>query len=411
MLRLLCALMLFLSFISLSAERTTISGFGNLGVVHSNSDIYGFRTDISQDNSNFDNSLDFKAISSLGIQANISLQKNFDFVAQAIYRGQDELTLNNSLSLGFLRYKPTPSWEVRVGRTQLDLYLLTEYRDIGFAYPWAKIPTEVYGLLPYRSLDGADFTYFKSNDDLYYRFKLFAGQTSSYVALDLDNAELKIGDVIGGSFELSSFNWTISLKHTQAKTKNNISSIPVIIGGLQQIPEMIWPEKTTFINDFSLLNKKSYFSSAGLRYDIGPITLSTELAHLRSDSTVVPTVKSGYVSTVYNFDKVQLFYSYAITESKPNEFNNAVEISRLLPNQVEEVIQAVNESFRVFSPNQQTHSLGVRYDLKDNLALKLQLDSSNVDAQGGALWSFQGMNTQAPQESFTTLFFSVSFTF
>jgi hypothetical protein len=106
-----------------------------------------------------------------------------------------------------------------------------------------------------------------------------------------------------------------------------------------------------------------------------------------------------------------MFYSYDVTESMPNEFKIAVEISRLLRSLVEEVIQAVNDSFRVFSPNQQTHSLGVRYDLKDNLALKLQLDSSNVDAQGGALWSFQGMNTQAPQESFTTLFFSVSFTF
>lgn len=411
MLRLLYALLCLSSFLGICAERATISGFGNIGVVHSNSDTYRFRTDISRDNDNFENSLDFSAISSLGIQADISLFLDFDLVTQLIYRGQKKSTLDNALSLAFLRYKPAPYWELRIGRTQLDLYLLTEYRDIGFAYPWAKIPTEVYALLPYRNLDGADFTYFKTHNDLDYRIKLFNGQSSSNIALDSENVELKIEDVMGVSFELSQFDWTLSLKHTQARTKNNISTMTGIIGGLQQIPDVIWPDKAAFINDFSLVNKKAYFSSAGLKYNLGPLTFLTELAHLESESSVVSAVNSGYVSTTYNFDKGQLFYTFAIAESKPSKFNDAVGIQRSLPNQVEEIILAVNESFRVFSPNQQTHSLGVRYDLKDNIALKLQIDHTKIDPQGGALWSYQGMNTLAPKESFSTVFFSVSFTF
>lgn len=411
MLRLLYALLCLSSFLGICAERATISGFGNIGVVHSNSDTYRFRTDISRDNDNFEDSLDFSAISSLGIQADISLFLDFDLVTQLIYRGQKKSTLDNALSLAFLRYKPAPDWELRIGRTQLDLYLLTEYRDIGFAYPWAKIPTEVYAILPYRNLDGADFTYFKTHNDLDYRIKLFNGQSSSNIALDSENVELKIEDVMGVSFELSQFDWTLSLKHTQARTKNNISTMTGIIGGLQQIPDVIWPDKAAFINDFSLVNKKAYFSSAGLKYNLGPLTFLTELAHLESESSVVSAVNSGYVSTTYNFDKGQLFYTFAIAESKPSKFNDAVGIQRSLPNQVEEIILAVNESFRVFSPNQQTHSLGVRYDLKDNIALKLQIDHTKIDPQGGALWSYQGMNTLAPKESFSTVFFSVSFTF
>lgn len=411
MLKFLCAFLIVCSFTSVSAERISVSGFGNFGIVHSHSDTYRFRTDISRDNDNFEDKLDLNSISSLGIQADISLFDDFDVVGQLIYRGQNKITLDNALSLGFLRYKPAPNWEVRLGRTQLDLYLLTEFRDIGFAYPWAKVPTEVYGLLPYRSLDGADFSYFLSKSGLDYRFKIFTGKSDSTIALDSENVELAIDDIIGISFELSQFDWTFSLKHTQAKTKNNISTMEQIVYGLQQIPEVIWPDKKSFINDFSLVNKKAHFSSAGLKYEFGPFTILTELAHLESDSSVVSAVKSGYINTTYNFDKGQLFYSFAIAESKPSKFNDAVNIQRFLPNQVEEIILAVNESFRVFSPNQQTHSLGVRYDLKDNLALKLQVDHSNIDAKGGALWSYQGMNTLAPEESFTTLFFSVSFTF
>ncbi|TMN91365.1 hypothetical protein CWB72_06870 [Pseudoalteromonas phenolica] len=411
MLRLLCALLYLSSFFGICAERATISGFGNIGAVHSNSDIYRFRTDISRENDNFEDSIDFNAISSLGLQTDIVLHPDFDFVGQVIYRGQKHITLDDTLSLAFLRYKPTPSWEVRVGRTLLDLYLLTEYRDIGFAYPWSKVPTEIYGLLPYRSLDGADFIYFISKGALDYRVKLFTGESTSNIALDNENVELTIDDVIGLSVELSQFDWTLSLKHTQAKTKNNISTMTSIIAGLQQIPKQIWPDKTQFINDFSLVNKTAYFSSAGLKYDIGAFTFLTELAHLRSDSSVVSAVKSGYISSTYNFDKGQVFYTYAIAKSKTSEFNDAVNIQRFLPNQVEEIILAVNESFRVFSPNQQTHSIGMRYDLKDNIAIKVQLDHSNINAQGGTLWSYQGMNTLAPKESFSTFFISVSFTF
>ena len=407
----LSALVILLSFPCHSNDRINFSGFGNIAAVHSNSDTYRFRTDISKNNDNFLDSFDFNAISSIGLQTDILLHSNFDFVGQLIYQGQEDVTFNNSLSLAFLRYKPTPNLELRVGRTLLDLYLLTEFRDINFAYPWAKIPTEVYGLLPYRSLDGIDATYFSAFEALDLRFKFFFGESTSLIALDNEQKELAIDNTMGISIELSQLNWTFSLKHTQAKTKHDIPTMTQIIGGLNQIPEQIWPDKSQFISDFSLVNKKLYFSSCGLKYSFGSVDLISELVNVGSDSSVIPTVKSGYAGITYNFDSAQLFYSFASVNSKVSEFTDALNFQRLLPTQVEAVILAVSESFRVFSPNQQTHSIGVRYDVRDNIAIKLQADHNNIDAQGGALWSYQGLGSDAPKESFTSLFLSVSFTF
>ncbi|TMO55768.1 hypothetical protein [Pseudoalteromonas phenolica] len=411
MLRAFCSCLLLLSCYSYSAEKISFSGFGTVGVVHSNSDTYKFRTDISKYNDKFEDNFDFNSISSLGFQTDISLNANFDFVGQVVYRGQDNISLDNTLSLAFLRYKPSPNWDFRAGRTLLDLYLLTEYRDISFAYPWAKVPNEVYSLLPFRSFDGADVSYINSFGSLDYRIKLFAGESIGEVALDDQTVNLEIFNGLGASLELSQFDWTFSIKHTRAKTRDNIAGMQEVINGLELIPEQLWPDKNKFLGEFSLVNKQTYFTSAGLRYNFDEFTILAEIVRLKSDSSVVSAVKSGYVNTTYNYDKGQFFYTYAIAKSKSNEINEAVQLNGNLPEQVERLFLAVNESFGVFSPNQQTHSVGARYDIKDNVAFKLQFDHTSIDAQGGALWSYQGMNTLAPKESFTTVFLSVSFTF
>jgi hypothetical protein len=48
---------------------------------------------------------------------------------------------------------------VRVGRTDLDVFLLTDSRNIGFAYPWVRPPIELYDLVPVTNSDGIGFSY------------------------------------------------------------------------------------------------------------------------------------------------------------------------------------------------------------------------------------------------------------
>jgi len=52
-----------------------------------------------------------------------------------------------------LRHEFAGDWTLRLGRTQTVSFLASEYRLAGFAMPWARVPTEVYGLVPLSNLD------------------------------------------------------------------------------------------------------------------------------------------------------------------------------------------------------------------------------------------------------------------
>ena len=405
---LLCGLLLSQANAS---DDLRVSGFGNLGAVYTDSEHYRFRTDISRGGDTDNNGLDLNAINTLGLQLDYHFNSQIDLVGQITYRGQDNVSFDNTVNLAFLRYKATPNWQIRLGRTPLDLYLLTEYRDIGFAYPWAKVPSEVYGLIPYRTLDGGDITYQSFYQDIDYRIKVFAGQAESDIAFTTDKDSLKINELLGASIELSQLHWTVSLKHTQTNIHNNIAGLPAILQGLAQIPEQIWPNKNAFIDGFSLENKKAIYSSAGIRYDFENITLLAEFAHLSSDSNVVGNVNSGYVNGTYNVGKSQFFYSYARTHSSKYQFNEPTLMQRFLPMDIAPLLHAIEEASSAFASHQYTHSIGWRYDLKDNIALKAQLDHSKVHEGGSTLWIYDGLITASPAESFNSLFISMSFTF
>lgn len=394
-----------------AADSLRVSGFGNLGAVYTDSEYYRFRTDISRGGDTDNNGLDLNAINTLGLQLDYHLNNQVDLVGQLTYRGQDNISLDNSVGLAFLRYKATPNWHVRIGRTPLDLYLLTEYRDISFAYPWAKVPNEVYGLIPYRTLDGGDITYQNFFESIDYRIKLFTGRAESDIAFTTSADSLEIHKLLGLSLELSQLHWTVSLKHTQTTIKNNISALADLLDNIEQIPDPVWANKHSFINDFSLENKKAAYSSAGIRYDFEKVTLMAELAHLSSDSDVVGNINSGYVNATYHLGKSQFFYSYARTHSTKYTFNEPTLMVQFLPMDITPLLHAIEEAPSAFASNQFTHSIGWRYDLKDNIALKAQLDHTDIRQGGSALWLYDGLTTASPSESFNSLFISMSFTF
>lgn len=56
--------------------------------------------------------------------------------------GRDRLdnTFENSVEWAFLKGRLFPKLIVRAGRLGVDVFMLSEYRNIGFAYPWVRPP-------------------------------------------------------------------------------------------------------------------------------------------------------------------------------------------------------------------------------------------------------------------------------
>jgi hypothetical protein len=160
-------------------ENVKVSGFGTVATATSDSDRYQFRSDRSQAESAKKGGLAFKPLSLVGVQLDYSVSDNLDFVGQFVYREQDEQNLDSITQMAFLRYDITPSWQVRAGRLAADIFHFSDTRDVSIAYPWVKVPTEVYGIVPARSFDGGDISYTKPYDNFNLLIKGFWGSGES----------------------------------------------------------------------------------------------------------------------------------------------------------------------------------------------------------------------------------------
>ena len=76
-----------------------------------------------------------------------------------------------------IKYQATPDLSLRFGRIALPMFLAADYRKVGYAYPWARTPVEVYGAIPFSNSDGVDATYRWNRGGLKNVTQAFIGHT------------------------------------------------------------------------------------------------------------------------------------------------------------------------------------------------------------------------------------------
>lgn len=132
----------------------SVSGFGTLGYARSN-ESFEYQRFIDDDGT-------FKRDSVLGLQVDAKLTNEFAATVQlkgAAADGSDR-RLEGSVSWAFLSYRPTNDWLFRAGKQRIPIYLYSENYDVGATYDFARLPTEMYSLLP--SNDALGFSFSKS---------------------------------------------------------------------------------------------------------------------------------------------------------------------------------------------------------------------------------------------------------
>lgn len=91
-----------------------------------------------------------------------------------------------NLEWAYLEYAFAPDLKARFGRLRAPGFMLSEFLGVGYAYPWAQIPYEVYGWLPFSRYEGMDLRYWMTIAEADVRFNPYLGTTSGQ--------ELSIGE-------------------------------------------------------------------------------------------------------------------------------------------------------------------------------------------------------------------------
>lgn len=143
-----------------------LRGFGTFGVVRNTNSKLDFMDNLSQPRgAGYSHKWDFGVDSKLAVQADAKFNEKLSASWQVMTQRQYDDSYRPQTEMAFLKLQPTGDFNVRLGRVPAGLFMVSEYRKVGYVNPWVRQPNEVYFQLPFNSSDGIDGTYQFSSGD------------------------------------------------------------------------------------------------------------------------------------------------------------------------------------------------------------------------------------------------------
>jgi len=376
-----------------------ISGFGTAGAVHVDTDQpWLLARDVTQPGASSATSV--LVDSRVGMQLNWQINPQWEAVAQAVFKertgGADA---DESLELGFVAYSPSPRWTLRLGRVKPDLFLLADVRSVGYAMPWVRPNVEFYGWIPGASLNGLNAAYQWQRGSTDWVARLWAGELRSSVsALRTDSRVLWKGrDSI--AFTLTGKTGALTMKASYLQSRTDLGSDSDLMQLEQTLLGLATLPATQVAADARSLYKglipqgRTRYAGLGAEYDTGRWLVAAEASRVWVHRGLAGGTR-GYVSLGHRWGVLTGFAMAGISNpdhAAPRVTTDwATDLTPLLGAPDAQMAAMVGGIAEVFAADarfdQRSISAGLRWDVRDRVALKFQVDHVAVGAYGAAQW-------------------------
>lgn len=132
----------------------SLSGFLTAGTTYADPKLLPTNNAVSQDG-NIENKVGFTNDSRIGIQLSAKINREVSVTGQLLARGIDD-NFNLKADWAFVTYRAADALSIRAGKLKLTTFLVSDYLEVGYAYPWIRPPQEVYFANPISTLSGVD---------------------------------------------------------------------------------------------------------------------------------------------------------------------------------------------------------------------------------------------------------------
>ncbi|MET0980795.1 MAG: hypothetical protein ABWY02_01745 [Telluria sp.] len=343
----------------------TFSGFGTVGVVHSDEKGADFTASaMKADGAGRTSAWSRHVDSTLGAQLDFTFNPRWSAVVQVVSEQQLDHSYRPRVEWANIKYQATPELALRLGRIALPRFIAADYRKVGYAYPWARMPLEVYGVLPITNSDGADMTWHWEGDAVHSTTQAFYGHTDMPLAR---RAHLR-GKAIAGlshTVERGAFSARASL----LTTRITLTLFPELFQGLNAFG----PQGRDIARRVATDDKRARAMSIGLSYDPGQWFVTGEAGRSKVKSYLGST-RSVYASAGYRQGDFTPYAGYARVWGTPPADVAPLPLAGLPRPQAVAgaTLNAGVAALLRTVPSQTTLSAGLRWDVAQNMALKLQ---------------------------------------
>jgi hypothetical protein len=360
----------------------SLSGFGTLGVVHSSEDQADFGASVFiPHGAGHTRQWSPEVDSRIGAQLTAHFTPRLSATVQLISEQRHDGQYWPHVEWANIKYQLTPQLSVRLGRTALASFLVSDVRKVGYANPWVRPPAEVYGLMPVGNSDGVDVSYKLQIGRVRHTLLGSYGQTT---VRDVDGVTSKGRDqwVISDTAEYGAVTLRVAFQQLHLDSEES---------GLFRAIRQFGPEGVALAERYDPNGAQVTFVGAGVMYDPGHWFLMAEWGNSNFRSAIGERT-AWYASAGYRIGAVTPFATFAKARARSRTSDPGLTVTGLPPAQAGTAI-ALNAGLNGFLgsiPVQQGISAGARWDFMPKVALKMQYDHNRLGAGSpGSLGNLQ----------------------
>ncbi|MDE2428115.1 MAG: hypothetical protein KGM99_05260 [Burkholderiales bacterium] len=356
----------------------TVSGFGTAALTRSNTSDAEFArpNQLAGVTTGAKTGVD----SNFGIQATAKVNNWLSFTGQGLVRKNVTDEFGAELAWAFVKAKVSDQLSVRVGRMGLPVYMISDYRNVGYANTMLRPPIEMYSQVILESLDGVDGIYQTAVGDTNVTAQLSYGVTDSDSRSDYTAKFRKLSSI---NVVLENGPFTVRFGRVDTNvTVDNSANLNTLVSGLSKYGF------TSAANSIAVNDTKASFTSLGLGVDWKNIVVQAEYGKRKSASLAIADTTSWYTMFGYRMGAFLPYFTHAsATQDSPRTVAGTPTAGPLLAYTV-----GAN-GLASASPIQTSNSIGMRWDFYKSAALKVQIDRISPDGAGtfiNAKPGFQG---------------------
>jgi hypothetical protein len=346
----------------------TISGFGTAALTGTDTDLaeYIRPNQAAGVGKSFRTGVD----SNLGIQAMFKFNNNLSATVQGLSRKNAVDRFGGELTWAFLKYKINDDFSVRAGRIGMPVYMISDFRLVGYANTMIRPPAEVYRQVNAENFEGMDVVWQHSFDDTTITAQVGYGNSKN---AQPGNVQVRFKPV--STIHVVAENGPFTLRFGRADADFTVENSATLSGliatlntvGLSQVAK-----------DLKITDVKGSFTSLGATVDYKNFLVQSEYAVRKTESRLVMDTTSYYAMFGYRMGKFTPYYYYGnIKQDSPRTYAGLPTTGPLAG-----LTAAINGAVK--AGLQSTNAVGMRWDFHKSAALKVQVDRITPKDGAGA---------------------------
>jgi hypothetical protein len=345
----------------------------------------------------------------VGLQFTKFLREDVSVTTQLFAEGSNDFDVEASWA--FIKWEPNDRWQFRAGRVRTQTYMLSDYVNVGYAYPWIRPPQEVYSQIPasFSNVTGADVRYKMVlwGQDL--TFSAFYGATTAELEFPippgntiLDNVDVRLRDmyVLNLRFGDETFSvragyeaTTVTLAPNAGTFMEQLNLAMNTMVGLGILP-------ADYINYYSAYNASASFKGIGYQFDWNNFVSMGELVKRHVGTPIVADVIGWYLMGGYRFNELMPHITFArerLADNYTRRFSGPVNAFVTAPpplglgfpqnlSQISQQLIGTSPFFDGGAGEQTSVTIGLRWDVYEGIAIKGEFSHVHPDRYSPGLF-------------------------